>query len=144
MDGTSVAEIVAAVRASWSAATTTSWDEASPASGHCAVTALIVQDFLGGDLLRGSVDGVSHYWNLLPEGEIDLTREQFPRFELDDVPTIRDRAYVMSFPGTVARYTVLADRVARALGARTDLGQEGTDGAGPHDDVPRRGDARVV
>ena len=53
--------------------------------GQCAVTALLVQDVFGGELLRceikddrGTAYG-SHYWNRVPGlGEIDLTREQFP------------------------------------------------------------------
>lgn len=46
--------------------------------GQCAVTALVVQDLLGGELLRAEVGGCSHYWNLIPGmGEVDLTRAQF-------------------------------------------------------------------
>ena len=64
-------------------------DRANPASGHCASTALVVQDRLGGELLMadvheadGSRQGV-HYWNRLPDGrELDLTREQFRRGEV--------------------------------------------------------------
>jgi len=48
--------------------------------GQCAVTALVVQDLLGGDLIRAVIDGESHYWNMIPGvGEIDLTRWQFSR-----------------------------------------------------------------
>ncbi len=56
------------------------FDPNHPGRGQCAVTALLVQDLLGGELLRAVVDGQSHYWNLIPGmGEIDLTREQFSR-----------------------------------------------------------------
>jgi hypothetical protein len=47
------------------------------------MTALVVQDLLGGDLILGEVhvDGVrvgNHYWNRLPEGtDVDLTGDQF-------------------------------------------------------------------
>jgi len=47
------------------------------------MTALVVQDILGGDLILAEVhisgvkDG-NHYWNRLPGGtEVDLTRDQF-------------------------------------------------------------------
>jgi hypothetical protein len=48
--------------------------------GQCAVTALVVQDIFGGELVRADVPGFgSHYWNRLPGmGDIDVTREQFP------------------------------------------------------------------
>jgi hypothetical protein len=89
------------------------WSRQNPALGQCAVTALVVQDLFGGDLLRAHVRGVSHYWNRLPSGEeIDLTRQQFgdiagfPRGEL------KARSFVLSFPDTVERYLSLS----RALG----------------------------
>jgi 8-oxo-dGTP pyrophosphatase MutT (NUDIX family) len=59
------------------------WRPDNPARGQCAVTALVVNDLLGGELILGEVfeDGVRrgcHYWNRLPDGsEVDLTRDQF-------------------------------------------------------------------
>ncbi|WP_446692591.1 YunG family protein [Saccharopolyspora hordei] len=59
------------------------WHAGNPARGQCGVTALVVHDLLGGDLLRGEVhvDGRRvdhHWWDRLPGGlEVDLTREQF-------------------------------------------------------------------
>ncbi len=47
------------------------------------MTALVVQDILGGDLVIAEVhvEGAKvghHYWNLLPDGsEVDLTGDQF-------------------------------------------------------------------
>jgi hypothetical protein len=47
------------------------------------MTAFVVQDLLGGDLILGEVqvDGVktgNHYWNRLPDGsEVDFTADQF-------------------------------------------------------------------
>jgi hypothetical protein len=91
------------------------WSSANSAIGQCAVTALVVQDFLGGHLLRGKVGSVSHYWNLLPSGQqVDLTIGQFGTSK----PTIRDiagrtRDYVLSFPETQVRYKVLIERVQK-------------------------------
>lgn len=83
-----LADIEAAVRSSWAADTTTPahrphWTPGNPARDQCGVTALVLHDLLGGDLIRGEVrvDGVRtdyHWWNRLGPGtEIDLTREQF-------------------------------------------------------------------
>ena len=86
----SLAEIDTAVRASWAAdtcseddAARTPWTSDNPAWGHCDVTALVLHDLLGGDVLMGEVhlDGERHgyhAWNRLAAGlEVDLTREQF-------------------------------------------------------------------
>jgi len=84
--------------------------------GQCAVTALIVQDFFGGDLLRAAVGESSHYWNRTSDhGEIDLTRDQFgPGVQLP-AGEVRDRAHVLSFPDTRRRYDLLLRRIQDAL-----------------------------
>jgi hypothetical protein len=90
----------------------TNWREDNPAWGQCAVTALVVQDLLGGDLLRGLVNGVSHYWNRLPNGqEIDLTIQQFGTITERQGAIVRERDYVLSFPETAKRYELLRKRV---------------------------------
>lgn len=101
------------VRAAWSADTLADprWTSSTPSLGQCAVTALVVQDELGGELLRAVVDGVSHYWNRLPDGsELDLTRDQFPVWVRG--PTeLRSRVYVLSYPDTRKRYDRLCARL---------------------------------
>ncbi|MEU6867438.1 hypothetical protein ABZ924_30015 [Streptomyces sp. NPDC046876] len=87
-----LADLQAAIRAGWSAETCSPddvdrepWTPENPAWGHCDITALVVQDLMGGGLLVGEVwlDGEQHgfhTWNVLPGGiEVDLTREQFRR-----------------------------------------------------------------
>jgi len=52
------------------------WTPDKPELGQCAVTALVVQDKLGGEILYNSK--FDHYWNVLPNGsKLDLTRKQF-------------------------------------------------------------------
>lgn len=59
------------------------WNPSNPARAQCGMTALVVQDLLGGDLILGEVQigGVktgNHYWNRLPDGSfVDFTAEQF-------------------------------------------------------------------
>lgn len=81
----SLEELSAALRRSWMRETAApgsqnAWSATNPAWGQCAVTALIVHDLFGGEILRTEVPGYgSHYYNRLADGrEIDLTREQFP------------------------------------------------------------------
>ena len=60
------------------------WSSSNAAWGQCAVTACIVQDLLGGDIIWSLAKSPdqrehSHYFNVLPDGSIvDLTKEQFP------------------------------------------------------------------
>lgn len=101
------------LREAWSGETSAdgNWSPERPSLGQCAVTALVLQDHLGGELLRAEVDGVSHYWNRLPDGtEIDLTRDQFARFSPGPVEA-RSRDYVLSFPGTAHRFHMLSERL---------------------------------
>ncbi|MGC0407021.1 hypothetical protein RKD37_008214 [Streptomyces ambofaciens] len=83
-----LADVERAVRSSWSAETSTpefrsQWTEDNPARDQCGVTAMVLNDLLGGELIRGEVHVAGervdfHWWNRLGMGvEIDLTREQF-------------------------------------------------------------------
>ena len=115
---TSLADLTAALRSSWSAATSVSperWTASTPSLGQCAVTALVLQDYLGGELHRGIVGETSHYWLQTGSGDIiDLTLEQFSNPTV--VPTgVRDRDYVLSSESTSARYRTLADAVVRHI-----------------------------
>jgi hypothetical protein len=109
-----------ALRRAWSADTSSdpsNWSPSNPAWGQCAITALVVQDHFGGDLRRGTVGGVSHYWNVLPSGEtVDLTLHQFGTGACQVAATTpRSREYVLAFPDTVDRYHRLRREVSALL-----------------------------
>jgi hypothetical protein len=100
----------------WSAATSADsdgWRPDNPSWGQCAITALVVQAMCGGEFLRSTVGGISHYWNRLPDGrEVDLTIQQFgPDAIYDEPPVVRDREYVLSFHATSRRYDLLLERM---------------------------------
>ena len=81
------------------------------------MTALIVQDFLGGKLLCGEIGGVEHYWNSLPDrGEVDLTRHQFSDATISRAPSEAARERVLSYPDTQRRYQRLLEIVREELG----------------------------
>ncbi len=69
----------APVRKAWCAQTSAdpdNWTPENPAWGQCAVTALVIQDLCGGELLRTTVGGISHYLNELEDGRwVDLTQQ---------------------------------------------------------------------
>ncbi|MEU1122380.1 hypothetical protein ABZ371_02030 [Streptomyces sp. NPDC005899] len=121
-----VTDIEAAVRSSWGADTTTPeyrsrWHPGNPARDQCGVTALVVNDLLGGQLIRGEVrvggERVDyHWWNRLGMGiEVDLTREQFAPHEIVCGGVVVER------PPRIVRlreeYELLRDRVLERLRA---------------------------
>jgi hypothetical protein len=97
------------------------WTPDNPAWGHCDITALLVNDFFGGELVVGKVylDGVQqgfHWWNRLASGiELDLTHEQFRRGETVTTTRVLARPPGPS-PRRRAEYLLLRDRVSARLG----------------------------
>jgi hypothetical protein len=77
----SLKTIESAIRGSWDADTCypvqkRNWKNNVPELGQCAVTALLLQEYLGGDIAFNQAN--DHFWNILPNGKtIDLTRTQF-------------------------------------------------------------------
>lgn len=118
-------EVERAVRLSWRRDTSDApeyWWSGNPARGQCAATALVVQGWFGGVLLRADVlrDGVpvqTHYWNRLPSGrQVDLTWEQFGPDEAIGAPTVLSPS--RRPPAESAhRYDLLAARVRQRLAA---------------------------
>ena len=51
------------------------WTKENPTHGCCVPTALIVQDYFGGDVYKHNVR--RHYYNFINGEFIDLTRDQF-------------------------------------------------------------------
>jgi hypothetical protein len=85
------------------------WTPARPSVGQCAVTAMIVQDRFGGDVLRTLNGGVVHYWNRVDDVEVDLTRDQFDTWAPDaDVVTVDRRGLASSGPTIATRHRRLA------------------------------------
>ncbi len=109
------------------------WTKENPLYGHCAVASMIVQDYFGGDLIRGSLkkvrgygNGTYHYWNRLPNGkEVDITSSQFPEELLSSGVferlvyrdgEKRNRKALVSISSVSNRYRTLKRRVERAIG----------------------------
>ena|SRR3989338_8145406 len=95
------------------------WTPENQARGQCAVTALIVQDYVGGDLLYCRHN--EHYWNRLPSGEeIDLTRRQFSQETTICLDETHERDFVLNseeahITETSTRYQILKERVDKKL-----------------------------
>src|ERR1044071_606171 len=114
-------EIEAAIRASWGRETSDDpdeWSEENPARGQCAVTALLIRELLGGEILIANVlrDGRRvdrHAWNRLPSGlRLDLTREQFVHGERFGEPAAEEPVLTHRNP---ERFATLRPRVRARL-----------------------------
>jgi len=95
------------------------WNPENPSFGQCAITALVVQDYFGGELLYCKHN--HHYWNRLPnQEEVDFTRIQFPDVTIICVDDIKSRAYVLQSKAAIKartpqRYELLKSRVEQKL-----------------------------
>jgi len=119
-----LAVITNALRVAWSKDTSSDkgWSSGNPASGQCAVTTCIIQDYLGGEIQHTTAtlkDGtkISHYYNNLNSADIDVTKQQFPEGTTFAEPDQKigsfrtTREYCLSFPDTFKRYELLKSRV---------------------------------
>ena len=61
----------------WSKQSSSLWTENNPARGQCSVTAIIIQEQFGGEILKTNVDGQWHFYNLIDGAKYDLTVNQF-------------------------------------------------------------------
>jgi len=84
----------AALQASWSAASSNKYTPQNPALGQCGVTALVVNDIMGGEILKTRTNGMWHFYNKINGTIIDFTQSQFhtpPKYE--NVPSSRQEAF---------------------------------------------------
>ena len=90
------------------------WNEDNPSLGQCAITALIVNDIFGGKIMRCMASSGSHYYNLIDDKIVDLTKEQF----LGEIPGYnegqeRTREYLLSNEDTKNRYLLLKNNLEK-------------------------------
>ena len=87
------------------------WNEENKALGQCAITSLIVNDFLGGKIMRCMCETGSHYYNLINDEIIDLTDSQFNEMPNYKLAEERTREYLLSNEDTKERYKKLLESV---------------------------------
>lgn len=125
------ADITRALKNSWSSETSydgENYDDTNPPRGQCVVSSLVVQDYLGGDLVRVAVSGGSinekHYFNRLDDGTIiDVTRSQYLQpVTMTDSPVdlvakgyVSNRERMLADDDTRSRYEILRQKVTREL-----------------------------
>ena len=101
------------LRISWNAETCCpplrdKYDGSNPSLGQCAITTLIVHDFIGGKIMRCMTKEGSHYYNRIGDTIIDLTKDQFNGEFIDYKNSEeRTREYLLSNEDTKNRYLLL-------------------------------------
>lgn len=92
------------------------WSSDNPSLGQCAISALIVNDFFGGKIMRCMASSGSHYYNLIDDEIVDLTVEQF----LGEIPMYeegqeRTREYLLGNEDTKNRYLKLMYNLKQSM-----------------------------
>lgn len=90
-----------------------------PTYGQCAITATLVYDLFGGSIHKVNLPGGgTHYFNRIDGKYIDLTSDQFTLYGIPlayEPNQEIDRTYCGRNPNTLARYRLLAGRVAEEI-----------------------------
>ena len=87
------------------------WTDKNKALGQCAITALVLNDFLGGKIMRCESESGSHYYNLINDEIIDLTVSQFKNLPNYSTGEERAREYLLPNEDTKERYKKLLEKV---------------------------------
>ena len=87
------------------------WDDDKKCLGQGAVAALVLNDFLGGKIMRCESEFGSHYYNLIKNEIVDITASQFETTPNYKTSIERTREYLLSNEDTKKRYKILLERV---------------------------------
>lgn len=88
-----IADLQSRLMDAWSLESSSLWCADVPARGQCNPTALVVQDLLGGELLKTPTPQGLHFYNRIDDRRMDFTASQFsnpPRYE--DLAATREEA----------------------------------------------------
>ena len=88
--------VLAALHRSWSIGTAGQWTPENPACGQCNVTAILIHDRFGGDILKTPLEAGDHFSNRIDGARFDFTASQFD--------------------GAIAYADIVSDRAAAADG----------------------------
>lgn len=92
-DENQIEKVRTALLKSWSIKTSSKWTADNPAKGQCGVTALVVQELLGGEIRKTTVGNGWHFYNIIGGDRFDFTEAQFEEeLEYEDLPSEREEA----------------------------------------------------
>ena len=99
MQSHNVNQVFRALEKSWGLNSSSKWTARNPALGQCGVTALVVQDCLGGEIMKTwvvkpDVGELWHFYNLIDNKPIDFTISQFDEpIDYNNRPSNREEAF---------------------------------------------------
>src|SRR6516165_4234149 len=86
-------QVAGALLKSWSPESGRQWTAENPAAGQCNVTALLVHELFGGELLKTRLPEGDHFYNRIGGRRYDFTDSQFNvSITYSDVPATRAEA----------------------------------------------------
>lgn len=92
------------------------WTIKNPASGQCAITALLFNELYGGQIYSGVSDtGIVHYWNRKFGIKHDFTKQQFPRKMRFKNVKRWTREELLASGNVAERYELLRNRVMSCM-----------------------------
>ncbi|MGD5673867.1 hypothetical protein QUT38_22570, partial [Xanthomonas citri pv. citri] len=81
------------LRKAWSLSTASQWTAGNLAAGQCNVTALLIHDLFGGELLKTPLPAGDHFYNRIGGRRYDFTASQFEQpIAYMDLPASRANA----------------------------------------------------
>jgi len=84
-----------ALLSSWSINTSSKWTKDNPAKGQCGVTALVVNDVLGGQIRKTLLSEGWHFYNEINGECYDFTASQFNEdIGYMDIQSSREEAFL--------------------------------------------------
>lgn len=88
------------------------WNIDNKTLGHCAIVALLINDYFGGNICKIKINGISHYFNIINDKIIDFTSNQFKVDKIDySNYVIKTRDEVLNNEDTNERYQLLKLKV---------------------------------
>jgi hypothetical protein len=112
--GFQIEQVRGALFKAWSIETSSKWVPDNPARGQCSVTALVINDLFGGEILKTLLPEGWHFYNRIGGQRYDFTDSQFDGpIDYMDVPSNRDEAMSDTSP---QQYGVLKQSLLRHLG----------------------------
>lgn len=85
--------IQAALVNAWSNRTSSLWRIENPARGQCSVTACVIHELYGGDILKTLTSDGWHFYNFLNGVRCDFTESQFTSpIQYQDLPSSLEEA----------------------------------------------------
>lgn len=88
------------------------WNIDNKTLGHCAIVALLINDYFGGNICKIKINGISHYFNIINDKIIDFTSDQFKVDKIDySNYVIKTREEVLNNEDTNERYQLLKLKV---------------------------------